>query len=73
MTSRERMAKAFTSELPDRVPFCPTIYIDHACLVSGYRFEDALIDPSRGNKFMLEAAIRYEADAVRFCMEPDRS
>jgi MtaA/CmuA family methyltransferase len=73
MTSRERMRKVFTNEVPDRVPFSPTIYIDHACLVTGYRFEDALIDPSRGAKCMLEAALKYKADAVRFCLGPEES
>ena len=67
------MRTVLRGDLPDRVPFVPTIYIDHACLASGRRFEDALIDPALGQQCMLEAARRYKSDAVRFCMGPDAS
>ena len=70
MTSRDRMRAVLSGNLPDRVPFFPTIYVDHACLACGKRFEDALINPALGQECMLGAALRYEADAVRFCMGP---
>jgi hypothetical protein len=43
MTSRERMAAVLSGRIPDRVPFHPTIYVDHACLASGRQFEAALL------------------------------
>jgi uroporphyrinogen-III decarboxylase len=73
MTSRERMRAVMTGRLPDRVPFFPTIYTDHACLASDRRFEEALIDPALGAECMLKAALRYQADAVRFTMAPPDS
>ena len=73
LTSRERMAAVLSGTLPDRVPFAPTIYIDHACLACGKRFEDALINPALGQECMLGAALRYGTDNVRFCMGPEAS
>ncbi len=64
--SRERVARVFCGRLPDRVPFFPTIFTDHACHASGLRFEDVLINPRLGPECMLKAALRYRADAVRF-------
>lgn len=67
------MRDVFKGNLPDRVPFFPTIYTDHACLACGKRFEDALINPALGQECMLGAALRYKTDAVRFFMGPDAS
>ena len=67
------MRAALSGSLPDRVPFLPTIYMDHACLACGRKFEDALIDPALGQECMLGAALRYKADAVRFRMGPPAS
>jgi len=71
MTSRQRMAAVLRGELPDRVPFHPSYYFDHACLVMGKRFEDFLIDPLLGNPTMLQAALRYRTDTVRMATVPD--
>jgi len=73
MNSRDRMRAALSGHIPDRVPFHPTIYIDHACIACGKRFEDALVDPAVGQECMLGAALRYQTDAVRFCMGPSAS
>lgn len=73
MSSRERMRAVLSGDLPDRVPFFPTIYTDHACLACGKRFEDALINPVIDQECMLGAALRYQADAVRFRMGPPAS
>ncbi len=73
MTPKERMEAALSGTLLDRVPFFPTIYIDHACIACGRAFEEALIDPVLGPLSMLGAALRYRADAVRFGMGPDAS
>lgn len=70
---RDRMRAVLSGVLPDRVPFFPTIYIDHACIACGERFEDALIDPALGQACMLGAARRYQTDVVRFCMGPEAS
>jgi len=59
---------ALSGVIPDRVPFHPTIFTDHACLVCGKRFEDALINPALGCDCMLGAALYYQTDAVRFVM-----
>jgi len=67
------MAAVLSGTLPDRVPFAPTIYVDHACFACGKRFEEALADPAAGQRCMLDAAIRYGADSVRFCMGPEES
>jgi uroporphyrinogen-III decarboxylase len=64
------MRDVLSGRLPDRVPFFPTIYTDHACVACGHRFRDALVDPALGQECMLNAALRYGADAVRFCMGP---
>jgi len=71
MTSVARMKAALGGQTPDRVPFAPTIYIDHACVACGKRFEDALINPALGPEFMAEAALRYGADHVRFFAGPE--
>ena len=67
------MRAVLSGELPDRVPFLPTIYMDHACLACGKEFEEALVNPALGQECMLGAALRYAADAVRFCMGPEES
>jgi hypothetical protein len=71
MNAFERMRSVLSGRMPDRVPFFPTIYIDHACLASGWRFEDALVNPALGPVAMLTAALRYGTDAVRFCLGPE--
>lgn len=63
------MQAVLAGTLPDRVPFCPTIYTDHACV----EFEEALINPAFGQECMLGATLRYQTDAVRFCMGPEAS
>lgn len=73
LTSSDRMRAVLSGHIPDRVPFLPTIYIDHACLACGRRFEEALANPALGQECMLDAARRYRADAVRFCMGPPAS
>lgn len=73
MTSCERMQAVLSGRLPDRVPFFPTIYTDHACLACQRRFEEALINPAVGAECMLGAALRYRTDAVRFMMGPPNS
>ena len=70
MTSRERMRTVLDGGIPDRVPFHPSIYYDHACLACGQRFEDVLINPLEGNPRMLDAALRYRTDTVRFNIVP---
>ena len=72
-TSRERMIAVLSGALPDRVPFAPTIYLDHACVACGKRFEEAIINPALGQECMLGAALRYGTDNVRFCMGPEAS
>jgi hypothetical protein len=64
------MRAVLSGVMPDRVPFFPTIYVDHACVACGVPFEDALIDPALGQACMLNAARRYRTDVVRFCMGP---
>ncbi|MDP7395914.1 MAG: uroporphyrinogen decarboxylase family protein [Lentisphaeria bacterium] len=71
MIMRDRMRAVLNGVIPDRVPFFPTIYIDHACVASGKRFEEALINPALGQACMLEAARRYRTDVVRFCIGPE--
>ena len=73
MTGRERMKTVFEGRLPDRVPFLPTIYTHHACGACGRDFEEAITNPAVGAECMLGAALRYEADAVRFVMGPEAS
>ena len=72
-TKHDRMRAVLSGVVPDRVPFFPTIYIDHACVACGEKFEDALIDPALGQACMLGAARRYQTDVVRFCMGPEAS
>ena len=73
ITPRERMRTVLSGKIPDRVPFHPTIYTDHACLALDRRFEEAIINPGFGMDCMLEAALLYQTDAVRFLAGPDAS
>ena len=73
ITSQDRMRAVLTGNLPDRVPFFPTIFTDHACIACGKRFEDALIDPAVGTDCMLSAALLYQTDTVRFPLGPPAS
>ena len=70
MTSSERMQTVFKGQIPDRVPFFPTIYVDHACHACGHSFEETLIEPALSNDMMLGAALRYKTDVVRFVAGP---
>ena len=72
-TSRERMRAVFTAQQPDRVPFAPCIYIDHARHCTGHKFEEALADPRLGIQWMLEAHRLYRSDVVRVLPTPPRS
>ena len=71
MTPRERMRTVLSGAVPDRVPFLPTIAMDHACVACGHEYAEALINPALGIEAMLGAARRYGADAVRLPMGPD--
>jgi uroporphyrinogen-III decarboxylase len=71
LTSRQRMATVLRGGIPDRVPFHPSYYFDHACLAAGRRFEDFLIDPLLGNRVMLQASRLYRTDTVRMMSVPD--
>jgi MtaA/CmuA family methyltransferase len=59
-------------ERPDRNPFFPCIYIDHAGHATGHRFEEALADPRLGLRWMLEANRLYQSDVVRVLLTPPR-
>jgi len=67
------MRAVLGGDLPDRVPFLPTIAVDHACVACGRPFEEALKNPALGQECMLGAARRYETDGVRFTVGPDAS
>ena len=73
MTSRERMRTVLRGAVPDRVPFLPTIAMDHACVACGHEYAEALVNPALGIESMLGAARRYGADAVRLPLGPDDS
>jgi len=72
MTSRERMRAVLTGQKPDRVPFFPCIYLDHASHCVGHTFEEALADPRQGLRWMLEANRLYRSDVVRVLLTPPR-
>ncbi len=65
MNSRTRMQKAFELKQPDRVPFFPTIWVDHACYSCGFSQKDGIKNPDIPYKAMLDTAKRYRMDAVR--------
>jgi hypothetical protein len=67
------MRAALTGGKPDRVPFFPCIFTDHACVALGHTFEEALIDPRLGVRWMVEAGIFYGCDVVRVRATPERS
>jgi uroporphyrinogen-III decarboxylase len=73
MTSRERMRAAMTGGRPDRVPFFPCIFTDHACVALGHMFEEALTDPRLGVRWMAEVGFFYGCDVVRVRATPERS
>ena len=67
------MRAVFTGRKPDRTPFAPCIYIDHASYCTGHQFEDALADPELGIQWMLEAHLLYQSDVVRVLPTPPHS
>ncbi|MBM3858723.1 MAG: hypothetical protein FJ395_03630 [Verrucomicrobia bacterium] len=73
MTSRERMRAILTGNRTDRVPFFPCIFTDHACVALGHTFEEALIDPRLGVRWMYEVGVFYGCDVVRVRATPERS
>ncbi len=73
MNSKARMKAVFTGQRPDKVPFCPTIYLDHAALVSGRQFEDVIANPALYGEVLAGAAATYKTDAARFIMGPEAS
>lgn len=73
MTPRERMRAALSGGRPDRVPFFPCIFTDHACVALGHTFEEALVNPRLGVRWTVEAGYFYGCDAVRVRVMPERS
>lgn len=73
MTSHERFKTVLAGGIPDRVPFHPTIFTDHACVACGRQFEEAIVNPAIGPDVMLGAALRYQTDGVRFMPGPELS
>jgi uroporphyrinogen-III decarboxylase len=67
------MRAVFCGEKPDRTPFAPCIYIDHASHCLGHHFEEALADPRLGIQWMLEAHLLYRSDIVRVLPTPPHS
>jgi MtaA/CmuA family methyltransferase len=67
------MRAVLTGQQPDRVPFFPCIYLDHASHCVGHTFEEALADPRLGLRWMLEANRLYRSDVVRVLLTPPRS
>lgn len=67
------MRAALGGRKTDRAPFFPCIYIDHACRALGHTFEEALVDPRLGVRWMVEAGMFYGCDAVRVRFTPERS
>jgi uroporphyrinogen-III decarboxylase len=67
------MRAVLTGGRTDRVPFFPCIFTDHACVALGHTFEEALIDPRLGVRWMVEAGIFYGCDVVRVRATPERS
>jgi len=70
MTGHDRFVATFRGAIPDRVPFLPTISTDHACHACGRDFAEALMNPQLAFRCRLEAALLYQADAVRFHLGP---
>jgi MtaA/CmuA family methyltransferase len=73
MNSRERMRAALTGAKTDRTPFFPCIFTDHACIALGGTFEEALVDPRLGVRWMVQAGLFYGCDAVRVRATPEAS
>jgi len=67
------MHAVLTGGKSDRVPFFPCIFTDHACVALGHTFEEALIDPRLGVRWMVEAGFFYGCDVVRVRATPERS
>jgi len=67
------MRAVFTGQKPDRTPFAPCIYIDHASYCTGHQFEEALADPRLGIQWMLDAHRLYRSDVVRVLPTPPHS
>jgi len=67
------MRAVLAGQQPDRVPFAPCIYIDHASHCTGHQFDEALTDPRLGIQWMLEAHRLYRSDVVRVLPTPPRS
>ena len=67
------MRAVLTGEEPDRTPFAPCIYIDHASYCTGHQFDEALADPRLVIQWMLEGNLLYRSDIVRVLPTPPYS
>lgn len=65
MNSKIRMQKVFELKQPDRVPFFPTIWVDHACYSCGFSQKDGIKNRDIPYRAVLETSRRYQMDAVR--------
>ena len=66
------MRAVLAGQHPDRVPFAPCLYIDHAAHCTGRRFEGALTNPRLGIQWLLEANRLYRSHIVRVLPTPPR-
>ena len=65
MTPTERLYKAVSNGVPDRVPVFPKIWLDLAAKLTETDFCDVISDPSLALRSMMEAGLLCGADAVR--------
>lgn len=72
MTAAERLGRAISGAVPDRVPVVPKIYVDLAAILTGRALTEIVQEPVQALRALVEAGRTYRVDAVRQFHLPQR-
>ena len=65
MNPAQRVYKALSGDVPDRVPFIPKIWVDLAARLTGTSLVEVIENPQTALDVLLDAALAIGADGVR--------
>ncbi|GAB4116498.1 MAG: hypothetical protein Kow00103_12240 [Candidatus Caldatribacteriota bacterium] len=65
MKPKERILKAISGKVPDRVPSVPKIWVDLAAQIMGIPLVEVIQDPQTALQVIVDAAILIKADGAR--------
>jgi hypothetical protein len=72
MNSPQRVYRALSAGIPDRVPFIPKIWVDLAAAMTGTDLIEVVENPLTALRVLLDAALETGADGVRQYHFPER-